>query len=156
MKFVFIWRNMRLLQSPWKAPEITGKPCLFYCSLWIQSNFGQWQSRLIGTKNVKGKKTDVLDCQWIQKLHSLGLLEGSFIPDYDTEKLQHYCRHRQSLMEDSASLIPKMQKTFYFHLLHPAKTIKSSSNTPLPNPILGFLCLKNCHFTLKVYNLVAK
>jgi len=62
------------------------------------------------TKNVKGKKTDVLDCQWIQKLHSLGLLEGSFIPDYDTEKLQHFCRHRQSLLEDSASLIPKMQK----------------------------------------------
>src|SRR6202453_2496552 len=28
------------------------------------------------TKNVKGKKTDVLDCMWIQKLHSLGLLSG--------------------------------------------------------------------------------
>ena len=62
------------------------------------------------TKNVKGKKTDVLDCQWIQKLHSLGLLEGSFIPDYDTEKLQHFCRHRQSLLEDSASLIPQNAK----------------------------------------------
>jgi transposase len=62
------------------------------------------------TKNVKGKKTDLQDCQWIQKLHTLGMLEGSFIPDNDTEKLKHYCRHRQSLIEDSASLIPKMQK----------------------------------------------
>jgi len=62
------------------------------------------------TKNVKGKKTDLLDCQWIQKLHSLGMLEGSFIPDNDTEKLRHFCRHRQSMVEDSASLIPKMQK----------------------------------------------
>jgi transposase len=62
------------------------------------------------TKNVKGKKTDILDCQWIQKLHSLGLLEGSFIPDNDTEKLKHLCRHRQTLLEDAASYIPKMQK----------------------------------------------
>jgi len=30
------------------------------------------------TKNIKGKKSDVMDCQWIQKLHSLGLLSGSF------------------------------------------------------------------------------
>ncbi len=62
------------------------------------------------TKNVKGKKTDCLDCQWIQRLHSLGLLEGSFIPDNDTEKLKHLCRHRQTLLEDAASYIPKMQK----------------------------------------------
>ena len=31
------------------------------------------------TKNVKGRKTDVIDCMWIQKLHSLGLLSGSFL-----------------------------------------------------------------------------
>ena len=30
-------------------------------------------------KNVKGRKTDVIDCMWIQKLHSLGLLSGSFL-----------------------------------------------------------------------------
>ena len=33
------------------------------------------------TKNIKGKKTDIKDCQWIQKLHTLGLLTGSFLPD---------------------------------------------------------------------------
>jgi len=33
------------------------------------------------TKNIKGKKTDIQDCQWIQKLHSLGLLSSSFLPD---------------------------------------------------------------------------
>ena len=32
------------------------------------------------TKNIKGKKTDVKDCQWIQKLHTLGLLSSSFLP----------------------------------------------------------------------------
>ncbi|MCX8492064.1 MAG: transposase, partial [Cyclobacteriaceae bacterium] len=39
------------------------------------------------TKNIKGKKTDVKDCQWIQKLHTLGLLSGSFLPDEATEQL---------------------------------------------------------------------
>jgi len=62
------------------------------------------------TKNVKGKKTDVLDCQWIQKLHTLGLLEGSFIPDLFTETLRQYCRHRHSLIEDASGYISKMQK----------------------------------------------
>ena len=62
------------------------------------------------TKNVKGKKTDVMDCQWIQKLHSLGMLEGSFIPDLFTETLRQYCRHRSSLIVDASSYINKMQK----------------------------------------------
>lgn len=39
------------------------------------------------TKNIKGRKTDVQDCQWIQKLHSIGLLSGSFLPDLQTEQL---------------------------------------------------------------------
>ena len=38
------------------------------------------------TKNIKGRKTDVQDCQWIQKLHSIGLLTGSFLPDEATEQ----------------------------------------------------------------------
>ncbi len=62
------------------------------------------------TRNVKGRKSDVLDCQWIQKLHMLGLLEGSFIPDIFTETLRQYCRHRQTLLEDAAGYIKKMQK----------------------------------------------
>jgi len=46
------------------------------------------------TKNIQGKKTDVLDCIWIQKLHTLGLLSGSFLPDTQTEQLRTLCRHR--------------------------------------------------------------
>jgi transposase len=62
------------------------------------------------TKNVSGKKTDVLDCQWIQKMHSLGLLEPSFIPDLFTEQLRQYSRHRQTLIESCARYTNKMQK----------------------------------------------
>lgn len=62
------------------------------------------------TKNVKGRKTDVQDCQWIQKLHTMGMLEGSFIPDLFTEKVRQYYRHRQTLVDSAASYINKMQK----------------------------------------------
>jgi transposase len=63
------------------------------------------------TKNVKGRKSDVQDCQWIQKMHALGLLEGSFIPDLFTEKLRQFCRHRQSLLENAADYIKKIQQS---------------------------------------------
>lgn len=62
------------------------------------------------TKNVQGKKTDVLDCQWIQRLHCLGLLPNSYQPSNDTEKLRQYSRHRQGLIENASDYIKKMQK----------------------------------------------
>lgn len=61
-------------------------------------------------KNIKGKKTDVQDCQWIQKLHSLGLLSGSFLPSDQVSQFRSYYRHRCSLIEESAKMINKMQK----------------------------------------------
>lgn len=68
------------------------------------------------TKNIKGKKTDIKDCQWIQKLHTLGLLTGSFLPDGKTEELRTYCRHRSNLINSAASTSNKMQK--YLRLLN--------------------------------------
>jgi len=70
------------------------------------------------TKNVKGK-TDPKDSRrllsvvevWIQKLHSLGLLEGSFLPDNFTESVREYSRHRKSLIENASDYIKKMQKS---------------------------------------------
>lgn len=68
------------------------------------------------TKNIKGKKTDVKDCQWIQKLHTLGLLSSSFLPDEDTEILRTFTRHRANLIKQAASAIKKMQK--YLRLMN--------------------------------------
>jgi transposase len=62
------------------------------------------------TKNVKGKKTDIEDCQWIQKLHTLGLLSESFLPDSDTDIIRTYSRHRLNLINQSASCVKRMQK----------------------------------------------
>jgi len=68
------------------------------------------------TKNIKGRKTDVQDCQWIQKLHTIGLLSGSFLPDEATEQLRTYCRHRANLLDQAADTTRKMQK--YLRLLN--------------------------------------
>jgi transposase len=62
------------------------------------------------TKNVQGKKTDVLDCQYIQKMHVMGLLPASYQPSSEVEQLRQYTRHRQSLIESGADCIKKMQK----------------------------------------------
>lgn len=61
------------------------------------------------TKNVRAK-TDVNDSIWMQKLHSLGLLRGCFLPDKHTIKMRTLQRHRASLIEESAKMSNKMQK----------------------------------------------
>jgi transposase len=63
------------------------------------------------TKNVKGRKTDVIDCMWIQKLHSLGLLSGSFLLSNALQELRTYYYHRQHLIEQAALYVHKMQKS---------------------------------------------
>lgn len=62
------------------------------------------------TKNVQGKKTDVQDCQYIQKMHTMGLLPASYQPPSEVEQLRQYARHRQGLIENGADCIKKMQK----------------------------------------------
>ena len=61
-------------------------------------------------KNVPGRKTDVLDCQWLQKLHRLGLLSASFRPDAEIVTLRAYLRHRTELIERRSPHILHMQK----------------------------------------------
>ena len=61
-------------------------------------------------KNVPGRKTDVLDCQWIQQLHTYGLLEGAFRPPEETVALRAYMRQRESLVLRAADHVRHMQK----------------------------------------------
>ena len=59
-------------------------------------------------KNVQGRKSDMLDCQWIRVLHSYGLLPASFRPAADIAVLRSYMRHRQMLVQHGASHILHM------------------------------------------------
>jgi transposase len=61
-------------------------------------------------KNVPGRKTDVKDCQWIQQLHSYGLLRGSFRPSKDILPLRAYVRQRSRLFEKGAQEVLLMHK----------------------------------------------
>ena len=61
-------------------------------------------------KNVSGRKTDVLDCQWIQRLHSCGLLNASFRPDDSMCVLRSYLRYRDELVCARSVQCQHMQK----------------------------------------------
>jgi len=61
-------------------------------------------------RKVAGQKTDVEDAQWIQTLHSYGLLKGSFRPQGDLVALRALLRHRAQLLEHRAPHIQHMQK----------------------------------------------
>jgi transposase len=63
-------------------------------------------------KNVSGRKSDVQDCQWIQQLHSFGLLNASFQPDLLGRELRTYMRHRKNLTQSYAMQVQLMQKAF--------------------------------------------
>ncbi len=62
-------------------------------------------------KNVSGRKDDESDSEWIRKLHSYGLLEGSFQPDAKLRKLRTYLRDRETLVNCASSHIQRMQKS---------------------------------------------
>jgi transposase len=61
-------------------------------------------------KNVPGRKSDISDCQWLQYLHSVGLLNGSYRPAQHVCAARSLFRHRDSLIEMAASHIQHMQK----------------------------------------------
>ena len=56
-------------------------------------------------KNVPGRKTDMQDCQWLQKLHSCGLLRGSFRPAESICRLRSMHRQRGNLMEQRSRAV---------------------------------------------------
>jgi transposase len=62
------------------------------------------------SKHVPGRKTDVSDAQWLQRLHSYGLLRASFRPKGEIAELRAYLRQRERLLDTAASQIQHMQK----------------------------------------------
>jgi transposase len=62
-------------------------------------------------KHVPGRKTDVLDCQWIQQLHSFGLLDGAFRPSDQIVVLRGFLRQRAMLLRSCAQHIQHIHKS---------------------------------------------
>ncbi len=92
------------------AMEATG---IYWLSLFLVLEEAGFEVLLVNArhvKNVRGKKTDMSDAEWIRQLHSCGLLSASFQPDEFTRTLRTYMRHRKNLLEMSATHIRMMQK----------------------------------------------
>ncbi len=61
-------------------------------------------------KRVPGRKTDVLDCQWLQELHTFGLLSGAFRPPEQIAALRAYVRQRDMLVRYASHHVQHMQE----------------------------------------------
>lgn len=61
-------------------------------------------------KNVPGRRTDVSDCQWLQYLHSVGLLRASFRPAQEVCAVRTLLRHREGLVQMASGHIQHMQR----------------------------------------------
>lgn len=92
------------------AMEATGVYWIPLYELLEQSGFEVCLVNPKEVKQVKGRKTDVKDCQWIQKLFSAGLLRESFIPAGKLKELRMIVREREDIIEMGSTYVNKMQK----------------------------------------------
>ncbi len=69
-------------------------------------------------KTVPGRKSDLLDCQWLRRLHTFGLLRSSFRPTAEIVELRQYMRHRNTLVQLAADHTRRIQKTMVLMNLH--------------------------------------
>ena len=80
-------------------------------------------------KTVPGRKSDVLDCQWLQKLHTFGLLSASFRPNDQICVLRSYIRQRETLIKEAGTHIQRMQKALIQMNLQLHKVISDITGT---------------------------
>src|SRR3546814_12124773 len=91
-------------------------------------------------KNVPGRKTDVNDAQWIQRLHQFGLLRASFRPEKQITVLRAYIRQRERMLEFRASHIQHMQKALMqmnLQLHHVVSDIKGATGMKIIRAIMN-------------------
>jgi transposase len=62
-------------------------------------------------KTAPGRKSDVSDCQWLQYLHSVGLLQASYRPAQEVCSIRSLLRHRAGLVQQASSHVLRMQKS---------------------------------------------
>lgn len=100
------------------AMESTGVYWVPLCQLLEDAGIEVFLVNARHVKNVTGRKTDVLDCQWLQFLHSVGLLRSSFRPPQAICALRSIARHRSNLLREGARHIHHIQKALDQMNLH--------------------------------------
>lgn len=91
-------------------------------------------------RHVPGRKTDVKDCQWLQQLHSYGLLNGSFRPTQDICALRSLMRHRENLTDSCGREVQFMQQALNqmnVHLHHAVSDLTGETGLRIVDAILA-------------------
>lgn len=92
------------------------------------------------TRSVPGRKSDINDAQWLQRLHACGLLRASFRPGRDIAALRAYLRHRERLLDYASAHIQHMQKALTFmniQLHHVVQDITGATGMKIIRAIVG-------------------
>src|SRR6266404_1201959 len=92
------------------AMEATG---IYWMSLYDKLEAAGLEVLLVdphSVRHVPGRKSDVLDCQWLQQLHTYGLLRGAFRPEAAVRRLRALSRHRADLVAEGGSHLQQAQK----------------------------------------------
>jgi transposase len=91
-------------------------------------------------KQVPGRKTDVKDCQWLQRLHSYGMLSGSFRPTDEFCHLRTLMRHRENLVDGCGQQVQHMQRALNYmnvHLHHAVSDLNGQTGLRILDAILA-------------------
>lgn len=91
-------------------------------------------------RHVPGRKSDCKDCQWLQRLHSYGLLSGSFRPSDDICRLRTLMRHRDNLTRSCGAQIQHMQQALNqmnIHLHHAVSDLNGETGLRILDAILA-------------------
>ena len=94
------------------AMEATG---VYWLPLYSVLEAARMEVRMVNgrqTRNLPGRKTDMVDCQWGATLHMHGLLRAGFVPPADIRRLQDYLRLRADHVAAAAGCVQLMQKAF--------------------------------------------
>ena len=92
------------------AMEATGVYWSILYDILMEAGIDVWLVDGRETKQIPGRKTDVKDCQWIQQLHGLGLLNRCFVAESDIKELRYFVRLREDHIRTASMHINHMQK----------------------------------------------
>lgn len=102
-------------------------------------------------KNVSGRKSDVLDCQWLQQLMSFGLLRGAFRPAQHMCALRAYGRQRARLLRDQGRWVQHMQKALALMNIQLANVISDVAGVTGQKIVRAIVAGERDAYTLAAY-----
>jgi transposase len=139
------------------AMESTGVYWVILYEVLVEAGIDVWLVDGRQTKQVPGRKTDVKDCQWIQELHSHGLLNRCVVIEGDTKELRSYLRIREDHINSAAKHVNQMQKALTLmniRLKEVLSQIHGASGLAIIEAILQgerdkYVLLNLCHSSIK-------